>query len=67
MQRLFRYRSVAHKSEECVLPGDDDPDVGKRLKTIETAVVALTQPIRAYSETRRPRSAEISTGRVELC
>ena len=49
--------SVAHKSEECVLPGDDDPDIGKRLKTIETAVVALTQPS-TYSG-QRNSSAEV--------
>jgi len=41
--RCERCLSVAHKSEECLLPGDEDPDVARRLKAIETAVVTLTQ------------------------
>ena len=38
-----RCLSVAHKSDECLLPGDEDPDVACRLKAIETAVMTLTQ------------------------
>ena len=31
------------KSEDCSLPAEEDPDIGKRLKAIESAVVALAQ------------------------
>ena len=41
--RCERCLSAAHKSEDCSLPAEEDPDVGKRLKAIESAVVALTQ------------------------
>ena len=44
VSRFDRCLSVAHKSEDCMLPGEDDPDGARRLKTIESAVVALTQP-----------------------
>ena len=40
MGRCERCLSVAHKTEECSLPNED---MAKRLKTIETAVMALTQ------------------------
>ena len=33
--------SSTHKSEECTLAGDDDPDLGKRVKAVESAVLAL--------------------------
>ena len=41
--RCERCLSAAHKTEECSLPNEDDPDMAKRLKTIEAAVMALTQ------------------------
>ncbi len=36
--------SAAHKSEDCILPAEDDPDVAKCLNTIQTALLALVQP-----------------------
>ena len=57
MSRCDRCLSVAHKSEDCVLPGDDDPDVARRLKTIESAVVALTQPGGSSDLPRNPVSS----------
>ena len=50
--RCDRCLSAAHRSEDCALPGDEDPDVAKRLKTIEAAVMALTQS----PTTQQPRS-----------
>ena len=41
--RCERCLSAAHKTEDCILPGDEDPDVPKRLKAIEAAVMALAQ------------------------
>ena len=62
--RCDRCLSVAHKSEDCGLPGEDDPDMAKRLKTIESAVVALTQPGGAGTQrsTPLPKSAGSLTG-----
>ena len=41
--RCERCLSAGHKTEECSLLGEDDTDVSKRLKAIESAVVVLTQ------------------------
>jgi len=41
--RCERCLSASHRSEDCSLPAEEDPDIGKRLKAIESAVVALTQ------------------------
>ena len=38
-----RCLSAAHKTEDCILPGDEDPDVPERLKAIEAAVMAIAQ------------------------
>ena len=46
--------SAAHKSEECHLAGDDDPDMARRIRAVESAVVAFSsgshgsQPARAF-------------------
>ncbi len=34
--------SLTHEAKDCALSGDADPDVGQRLKSIESAVLALT-------------------------
>ena len=36
--------SATHRAEDCSLTFEDDPDVAKRLRVIESAVVALTRP-----------------------
>ena len=55
--RCERCLSAAHKTEECSLPNEDDPDMAKRLKTIEAAVMALTQS--SSSSVPRGQSGEI--------
>ena len=57
MGRCERCLSAAHKTEECSLPNEDDPDMAKRLKTIEAAVMALTQS--SSSSLPRGQSGEI--------
>ena len=34
--------SAAHKTEDCSLAGDEDPDMAKRMKVVESAVVAFS-------------------------
>ena len=41
--RCDRCMSATHKADDCSLAVEDDPDVNKRLKTIESAVMALTR------------------------
>ena len=36
--------SLNHRSKDCAMVADSDPDVGSRLKAVESAVLALTQP-----------------------
>ena len=55
--RCERCLSAAHKTEECSLPNEDDPDMAKRLKTIEAAVMALSQS--SSSSVPRGQSGEI--------
>ena len=46
--------SAAHKSEECHLAGDNDPDMARRIRAVESAVVAFSsgshgsQPAQAF-------------------
>ena len=48
--------SSTHKSEECTLVGDDDPDLGKRMKAIESAVLALaTNPSTKPKQPPKPQ------------
>jgi len=42
-ERCDRCLSVTHKAEDCSLSSDDDPNVARRLKAIESAVMALTR------------------------
>ena len=42
------------------LPGDEDPDVAKRLKAIEAAVMALTQP-------SGPTATQCTASMAEVC
>ena len=55
--RCERCLSAAHKTEECSLLNEDDPDMAKRLKTIEAAVMALTQS--SSSSMPRGQSGEL--------
>ena len=55
--RCERCLSAAHKREECSLLSEDDPDMAKRLKTIEAAVMALTQS--SSSSVPRGQSGEM--------
>ena len=61
--RCERCLSAAHKTEECALPGDEDPDVAKRLKAIEAAVMALTQQGGPSGSTSTQRTASVA----EVC
>lgn len=36
--------SLDHRSKDCAMVADADPDVGSRLKAVESAVLALAQP-----------------------
>ena len=36
--------SLNHRSKDCAMVADSDPDVGSRLKAVESAGLALTQP-----------------------
>ena len=36
--------SLNHRSKDCAMIAEADPDVGSRLKAVESAVLALTQP-----------------------
>ena len=51
VDRCDRCLSATHKAEDCSLTAEDDPDVAKWLKAIESAVMALTQP----PPTKKPR------------
>ena len=54
MGRCDRCLSAAHRTEDCSLPNEEDPDVGKRLKTIKSAVLALTQSSSPASSRLQP-------------
>ena len=56
--RCDRCLSTTHKAEDCSLLSEDDPDVSQRLKTIESAVVALTRAAPGGASKPRVRSAE---------
>ena len=58
-----RCLSAAHMTEDCALPGDEDPDVAKRLKAIEAAVMALTQQGGPSGSTSTQRTASVA----EVC
>ena len=51
--------SAAHKTEDCPLAGDDDPDMAKRMKAIESAVVAFSSSNGNNEAGRSQRSMEI--------
>ena len=55
VERCERCMSAGHRSEECSLLVEDDPDFNKRLKTIEAVVLALTRS----NPTSRERSTEV--------
>ena len=55
-ERCDRCLSATHKADDCSLTSEADPDVAKRLKAIESAVVALTRP--APGEPTKPRDRE---------
>ena len=46
-ERCDRCLSAMHKADDCSLTSEADPDVAKRLKAIESAVVTLTRPASA--------------------
>ena len=56
--RCERCLSAGHATDDCSLPGEEDPDVSKRLRAIESAVVALTQA-KPPAATTRPQMAEL--------
>ena len=57
--RCDRCLSTTHKAENCSLFSEEDPDVSQRLKTIESAVVALTRaaPVGPTKPCRRSTKA----------
>ena len=57
VDRCDRCLSATHKAEDCSLTAEDDPDVAKRLKAIESAVMALTSPPPAKKT--RERSTQV--------
>ena len=56
--RCERCLSAGHATDDCSLPGEEDPNVSKRLRAIESAVVALTQA-KPPAATSRPQMAEL--------
>ena len=52
--RYDRCLSATHKAEDCSLSSDDDPDVARRLKAIESAVMVLTRTTQTGKQ-REPR------------
>lgn len=48
-----------HKSKDCSLAGDDDPDLAKRMKAVESTVVAFSSSSGNTEAGRSQRSAEI--------
>ena len=51
--------STAHKTSECSLTMDEDPDVGQRLKAVESAVIAFSGNYQGFTATRGIRSPEV--------
>lgn len=47
--------SAAHKSEDCSIGGDEDPDIKKQIKAIESVVIS--QSSKARGSARGSRSA----------
>ena len=61
-ERCDRCLSATHRADDCSLAAEDDPDVTKRLKAIESAVVALTRPS-SGGRPREPRERSSETCR----
>ena len=61
-ERCDRCLSASHGTGDCSLTSEDDPDVSKRLKAIESAVVALTRPSPTGKQ-REPRERSTDTCR----
>ena len=61
-ERCDRCLSATHRADDCSLAAEDDPDVAKRLKAIESAVVALTRPPPG-GKPREPRERSSETCR----
>jgi hypothetical protein len=51
--------SASHKTEDCSLAGDEDPDMAKRMKAVESAVVAFSSSSGNNEAGRSQRSMEI--------
>ena len=51
--------SAAHKTHECSLATDEDPDLVHRLKAVESAVVAFSTNSQGSAPTRGYRSSEV--------
>ena len=51
--------STAHKTSECSLTMDEDPDVGLRLKAVESAVIAFSGNYQGFTATRGIRSPKV--------
>ena len=44
VRRCERCFTTTHSKQECAQYGDQDPDVGDRLRSLETAVLAMARP-----------------------
>ena len=51
--------SAGHKTEECSLAGEDDPDITQRMKAVESAVVAFSANPQTGGAPRGYRSPEV--------
>ena len=51
--------STTHKTSECSLAIDEDPDLGQRLKAVESAVIAFSANPHGITGTRGIRSSEV--------
>lgn len=51
--------SAAHKTSDCSLAMDEDPDIGQRLKAVESAVIAFSGNHPGITATRGIRSSEV--------
>ena len=61
-ERCDRCLSASHRTGDCSLASEDDPDVSKRLKAIESAVLAITWPS-PMGKQRKPRERSTDTCR----
>lgn len=58
--------SLSHPTRDCALVSDPDPDVASRLKTLESAVLAITSPpSQSAGGASRPRVGEVCRSGIE--